>query len=303
MLLLALVAVAGFLAGHHRTPPPLNSEPTREASSAAVVLEYPARSGWRSVKQAPGVPGLRITQPVILAPGGDSQRAGLVAGRLVADGRYLLPQALLARLAAPPAATVVHLDNMQAYRYALPGAAGSGTAVTLFAIPNPYPSITVLLCYAPADGSWQMRTCESIAGLARTTATLEAGENDLVPSGTYAHQVAGVMARVDALRASSRARLRGALGGGADAHLIAGLAGGLSQAGASLGAAQAPPSAEWAQTQMLQAIAAMHASYVALGSAVEEESQPAYSSALAAVGRAEGAMNRALVNLALIGYS
>jgi hypothetical protein len=300
-LLLLLVAVTGFLVGQRRAPTTVNSEATREVSGGAVVLEYPVRSDWRPATPV-SIAGLQITQPLALAPGGESQRAGLIVGNLAGDGRSLLPQAVLARLGSTPSTRIAHLDNMQAYRYSLPGAAGAGTAVTLYAIPDPLPSETVLACYAQASRAADLHTCERIAALARTTITLEAGENNLTPDTAYAHRVGAALTKIDALRASVRPRLQPQLTASSAAQLATALAEGIAKLGEPLGKAQPPRAAEWVQTQLVLAVGSMRHAYEALAGALEQRSAPAYALARRQVERAEGEVNRTLVNLALLGY-
>jgi hypothetical protein len=287
-VLLFLVAVTGYLVGQRQTPATLNSEATREVSSGAVVVEYPLRSGWRRSNTVASTPGLQVAEPLVLAPHGESQRAGLIVGTLVGDGRSLLPQQVLARMGSTPVTEIAHLNNMQAYRYSLPGAAGPGTVATLYAIPDPLPSETVLLCYATTNRPGDLRACENIAALARTTITLEAGENNLTPSTAYGHAVAASMTKIDALRASVRAKLRPQLNS--------------AKLGEPLARAQPPRAAEWIQTQLVLSVRSMRHAYSELASAVEQHSGPGYALAKAQVERAEGEVNRALVNLALLGY-
>jgi len=98
---LVLVAIGGYLIGIHRTsgaPATASSassaQETRIASGPSVLLEYP--TGWEPASTPPAIPGLSIARPLLLAPGGDAARAGLISGQFPPGGSSPLPSAFLA---------------------------------------------------------------------------------------------------------------------------------------------------------------------------------------------------------------
>jgi hypothetical protein len=89
--ILVSVAIFGYLIGHSRSSA-APAEGVREASNAVGSLDYPSTSGWRPAPAAPRIPGLSIAQPLVLAPEGDTSRAGLIAGQFVENGSLPLPR-------------------------------------------------------------------------------------------------------------------------------------------------------------------------------------------------------------------
>ena len=122
VLVLLTVAIVGYLDGHGRSSA-APVETTREASNAAMVVNYAFASGWRQASRAPAIPGLATTQSLVLAPHGDGAHAGLIVGQLPGGGATPVPPQLLAKVRQFRNADVVDLLNTQAYRY-------SGASVT-----------------------------------------------------------------------------------------------------------------------------------------------------------------------------
>ena len=76
-------------------------ELTNSASAGSLGLSFP--SDWKRVNEAPGIPGMRFSQPIVLEPRG-APDARLVAGDVDASGPTLLPRTVpcaAARAALP----------------------------------------------------------------------------------------------------------------------------------------------------------------------------------------------------------
>src|SRR6202011_4437572 len=99
---------------------------------------------------APAIPGLTIAHPVVLAPGSDATRAGLITGQLPAGEPSPLPRSFVAGMRSLPDAAVVDLVEVQAYRSSRLSIPGFDQTLTLYAIPNSAGNPTVLACYASA---------------------------------------------------------------------------------------------------------------------------------------------------------
>ena len=171
------VAILGYVAGHSRAQGGAAAEKLRTAAGAHVVLDYPA--GWRPATKAPGIPGLPIANPILLAPNGDAAHAGLLAGTLPRSQLSPLPGKFVASMRGLPETEVVDLLEIQAYRYERLKIPGFDRTLSLFVIPNPHGDPTALACYASAALSASMRTCEGIVA----TVTLVAQTH--VPDHVY----------------------------------------------------------------------------------------------------------------------
>ncbi len=302
--LLVLVAIFGYLVGHRRpTAQPVQG--TREASNGVVSVDYPP--GWRSAGKAPRIPGLSITQTLVLAPAGDTARTALVVGQIAGGRSNPLPAALLARLGRPPSTQVVNLLNTQAYRYSYPSTPGSGARVTLYAIPESATTKTVALCYSSVGSTTStsyMGACEQIAATLTffsPTDEAQAGGN-LTPETGYARKIAAAVGRVDQLRATLRSEIRPGADRTAAASASTSLGAGLADVANSLSAVQPPAAARSAHAALLESLSRASAAYSSLATAVGAESPSRYATAQAQVVESEAALGTALENYSLIGY-
>ena len=301
-LLLALAAIGGYFAGHgHSGSTPV--EAVRDASNANALLEYPQRTGWDPAPRVPTLPGLAITQPLVLAPGGNPGSAGLVAGQLSNDSWSPLPTAFLAHMRAPPKAEVVELENTEAYRYSGLETVSPATAFTLYTIPSSGPSQAAVVCYAPAAESTAMRTCEGIAG--SLTVTYPAGVapiDDLVPQASYAHQISAALGRVNQLRGALRTGVGGLAAQSTVSALSLRAAYGVNGVLGSLSLVHPPAAAEQVNAALLRSLSSAADAYSALAAAARAGEQTAYTQARARVVAAEGSLNTVLGAFALLGY-
>jgi hypothetical protein len=293
---LLAVAYLGFLSGHS---PVQRAELTREASSALGSLDYRSTSGWHPALGAPAVPSLAITPTLVLAPGGDSSRAGLILGRLESRSNPLPPD-FLARLRQLPHTEVVSLLNTQAYRYSYLSVPGYDQILTLYTIPNATTSTTAIICYAPARSPSYMEECQRLAA----TFTDASGVGlDLTPDVGYARQIRAAVERLDQLRVALRREIRPQATTASVSQLAGRLAGGVADVAKSIAAMQPPLPAEAAHAALLASLRSASKAYSTFAAAVGTGSTPEYASARVQIGDAEGRVDAALENFALLGYT
>jgi len=304
-LILLTAAVLGYLAGRgHSTAAPVES--AREVSNAGTTLSYASASGWQPTSGAPALPGLTIAQPLVLAPGGDGARAGLIVGQLLGSESSPLPPQLLAHLSQLPSTAVVDLSNTQAYQYSRLSDTGSTSTLTLYTIPNSPTSTTAIVCYASAGFSSYMQACEKLAA----TLTISTGspqaevrtENRLTPEVAYGRQISAAVTRVNALLLTLRPEIYRGASRPAVSTLARRLSDGLASAAESVSAASPPAAAERVHAALSESLGQARAAYAALGDAVDAGNASAYAAARTQIYAAEAALSTALKDLALLGY-
>jgi hypothetical protein len=292
--LLVAIAVIGYLVGHSRSNRP---EPPRIARTAKIVIEYPV--GWAAVAHGPLIPGLALDQAQRLAPRGG--RAGLLVGLLPANEPGPLPVDFLERVRRQPQIAIVNLAEAQAYRYAQLNVRRLTAALTIFVIPNPEGRSTALACYAPTAGSAYMRACEGT--VASATIAGQPQSYQLTPEAAYATAVSAAIATLDRLRASLTRELRPHVSAATAEALARRLGHAYAAARGSLVGVEPPRVAGSAGAALVAALARATAGYTALEAAAAESSQSAYAAARSRIAAAEHAVDRALENLVLLGYS
>jgi hypothetical protein len=298
LTLLLIAAAVGYLIGHSGAAPPKRAEHARVDKAANVLVEYPP--SWKTAADGPAIPGLALTQARRLAPGGASN-AGLLVGSLPAGEPGPLPAALLEQVRRQPQTTIVNLAELQAYRYTQLSVRKLDSALTVFVVPDPAGHPTVLACYAPATGSGEMRECERIASSASLPGQPQTYQ--LTPEAGYARAISAAIAALDGLRASLARELRPQVSARAAQRLALRLASGYAAAGASLERLEPAPVAQRSQQALVSAIDQAGAGYSALAAAAAETNATAYMVAQARIASAEAAVDRALENFVLLGYS
>jgi hypothetical protein len=302
---LVVVAIIGYLLGTHRssTPLPAKSVPasasageSRTASGSNVVLAYP--SGWQPVSAAQRIPGLAITHPLLLAPEGASERAGLLSGVLPAGASGPLPASFLTLVHGVPHAEVVNLGNVQAYRYS--GLNGYHRVLDVYVVPVVGSSTTALVCYAATGSERYLTQCQQIVA----NATLVGQSSyELTPNSAYAAHVAALLATLDRQRLTLRRELHQRATLAAAAPLASALADRFTDAATSLAPLEPPIAASGAQTALAKALVHAHDAYTALATAAQNEEPEAYDAAQSQVEKAEAAVDAALEGFSLLGYS
>jgi hypothetical protein len=305
VLLLLTVAIVAYLDGHgHSSGPPV--ERSREASNAVTVINYDAASGWRPASRAPKIPGLTIGQPLVVGPGGDGARSGLVVGKMLDSEFGPVPPQLLAEVRQPPDTQVVDLLNTQAYRYSGLTVTSTGMTLTLYTIPTSASSTTAIVCYAQAGSSSDLQACERLAGTLTIATSSPQTEvrtyQSLTPQLAFGKRISAVAARVQTLLRTVRPELHQGASKAASAAVAKRLADGLGGAAGSLVSVSPPPAAARAQGSLLESLARAREAYSALAAALQSGDETAYTAALTQIYAAEASLSSALKNFGLLAY-
>jgi hypothetical protein len=293
----ALAAVAGFLLGGSGSDGE-GSPLTGTAVARSLSFSFPA--GWRRVAEPPRVPGLRLENPVVLAPGAGSG-SRMVAGLTDATGPTLLPRRLLAALPGePPRGEPVKLGELQAYRYTQLRPEGSRLELTLFATPTSE-GVATIACAAERGAA---ESFEADCQRAAATATLSGAEAlELGPSEQYARLASRTIERLDEARQRGVRRLRDADSRAGQAEAAAALARAYGAASRSFAGATVGPADRGANAALAAALRETGRSYERLASAARGGSGDAYARARRDLRRDEARLRRALQALESLGYS
>jgi hypothetical protein len=297
---LVLVAVCGYLAGHHRVsagaaqqdPPSLS----RVVSGSGLLIEYPVE--WEQSRAPALIPGLPVKSPVTIVPRGTAA-TGLLSGELPAGEAGPLPAAFLARLHGVPRAEVVELVSTQAYRYSALEIPGYHRYFDLYLIPTAGGVERLMACFAPERLTPASQQCERIvSGVALTGPA----SSTLTPEPAYAKALSGVIAGLDRERAKARSAMSRSDSAAQVGSEAASLATRFATVSSRLGTLEPPQVAAAEQSELSQALRHAGDAYSELSVAARAESVSAYDSARTQVATAETAVDAALENFALLGY-
>ena len=295
--LVIAVAIIGYLVGHSGGSSELSQAP-RTAKSANVLVEYPP--GWTPVSRSPTVPGLRLAGAKRFAPQNALATAGLLVGSLPRGEAGPLPTSFLGLVRRQPDTAIVNLLELQAYRYRKLSVRGFAPALTVFVIPNLDGASTALACYAATARSPYMRTCEQTAASVTVSQT---HTYQLVPDATYASKISATIARLDRLRAALERELGATVSASRAERIGHQLAAGFAAAARSLAPLEPAFPAEKAQAALAAALERARAAAAALAAAAAARSASEYTAAQTRILAAELAVDRALENFVLLGYS
>ena len=172
-----------------------------EVASGPLALAVPA--GWEAVERPPTVPGLRLRDPIALAPAGGDGRSGLVAGPVEEQGP--VPASFLERLGVPAAhEEIVRLGRAEAYRYQRLRPPGFDRQLSLYMLPTTG-AVATIACFAPAGAAAEfMADCEQAAKTLRLEGVKAA---PLGTSEAYSGTLDRAMQRLNGRRERLRARL------------------------------------------------------------------------------------------------
>ncbi len=300
--LLLAVAVLGYLTGVRHVAGTGGFSPApaelRVASGSDVVLEYPV--GWLRSPKAREVPGLALRHPLLLASSAPGASAGLEAGSLTGTSASPLPSGLLARLHRLPRVEVVSLAALQALRYPDVHLSGYGQRLEIYAVPSPASGEALIACHAPASALTLLEECEQIVS---SLSLAGQSTSDVTPDPVYAHRLALLVAGIDGARRVSRARMRSASEPGVLAKYSVSLSTRFLHGAGRLARLEAPPVAGAAQVVLARAMIAAGGAYGALAQAARSQNPARFHDARLRVGAAEDAVDAALENFALLGYS
>ena len=187
--------VLGALVSDATEPDPAAPSGPETVRNADLVLRYP--SDWERTRPAPRIEGLTLAGAVSVAPRErDLDDGELVAGRIESG-----------RLPPQPAAPVVDLRGILGRRYQGLSEPGSSRKVVAYAIPAAGGQV-LAACLGPSAGTFASR-CQRVASTLRAR---REGPALAVASPRYARSLAGVVTRLD------RVRARGTAAAGPRAH-------------------------------------------------------------------------------------
>jgi hypothetical protein len=293
---LVAVAILGYLAGHHRPAPPAEA-PARVVYQAGIALEYP--STWRRTAAAPAITGLSLAHALLLAPGGDARRAGLLSGELPRGEAAPLPARMVSLLRGLPRTEIVDFLDVQAYRYNHVRLAGYGGRLELYVIPNPAAAPTALACYAATGHASDLAQCEQI--VARLT-PIGRSRYDLEPKAAYSHRLGALIGALDGERLALRRQMGAREAPAAVSRLARTLSGRMATAAASIRTLSRPSAAAAAQAGLAGSIERARDAYGALAVAASARGAGGVALAQRQVDGAEAAIDRSLASFALLGY-
>jgi hypothetical protein len=293
--ILIAVAVLGFVVGHHRAAPAAEA-PARVAYQASIALEYP--STWQRTAAVPSIPGLSLAHPLLLAPGGDARRAGLLSGELSPAAVAPLPAGMLSLLRGLPRTEIVDFLEVQAYRYSGVRLAGYDLALELYVIPNPAGAATALACYAAPDQAQNLAQCRQI--VARLT-PIGRSRYDLLPDAAYAARLGAAVGALDGERLALRRQMGIRETPAAASRLATTLSGRMATAAAAIRTLPSPAVAAPTQAALVWAIERGRDAYAALAAAAAGGPVP-LAAAQRVVDGAEGTIDQSLESFALLGY-
>jgi hypothetical protein len=301
----AVAAIAGYLIGSRGSQnasggghEPVPAAQLRFASAAGVQLQTPA--DWSAAAAAPSLAGLSLVRPVLIAPGGDAAKGGLIAGELAAGEPSPLPASFVAGLKAPPRTDVVGLSRTEAFRYSNVAAPGFERPLTMYAIPNLGGDSTILGCFATAAAPASLSTCEQIVQTLRPVG--QNGSGNLSPDASYAHAVGGVVSQLDAARTQIRREMSESDSPATVRTLAERLARDFATASSRLSPLEPPLVAGQAQAALARAVLSAQTAYAALAGAAGAQDVSRYEAARAAVTSGESGVSSALEGFALLGY-
>jgi hypothetical protein len=268
------------------------------ASAGALALSFP--NDWKRVTAPPKVPGLNLSQPIVLVPPTPAG-ARAEAGETTGAGPTLLPKTFLARLKSTPSRDdTVKLGDLEAYRYKDLAVDGAPGPVTVYAANTTGAAATVACANAAgAPSAAFAKDCERIAG----TLELTSGKPlALGPRAEYGKAVGSALKRLDAAAASGTRRLRTAKTPSGQAKIARALATAYLRAARQVDAAPAGAYERIADAQLVSALRQLASGYSSAASAAAAGNNRAYSAARRRIRRGGSSLRRALAALTALGY-
>jgi hypothetical protein len=293
--LAAAAAAGGFVAGHSGSTAS-TAALANSASAGSLELSFP--SGWQRAGAAAQVPGLTLSQPLVLA---SAKPAGtLAAGMVDASGPTLLPASFRAQLqAAPTPSDPVQIGNLQAYRYSGLQLKGTGGVLTLYVIPTSA-GVATLACQPAGAQAAFLSACERVVATLRLSG---AKPFALGPSQDYARLLSTTFDRLRARTSGSAARLRGAHTPTAQHDAAQALAQAYRGASSELAGAAVDPVARDANRALAGALRRLGDAYSAASAAAGGADDGAWGRAGDAIRRGAAGLVAARKALSDLGYA
>jgi Protein kinase domain len=290
------LAVVGFVAGGSGSEEK-GVDFGSSASAGSLGLSFPA--SWERLSEEPGVPGVDMSDPIVLAPGSGRQ-GQLAAGLVAAAGPSLLPATFTKRLPdQPPPGDPVSLGKIEAYRYEGLRPKGLDGRVTLYTAPTSG-GVATIACTARGQATDLLEECEAVA----TTLELSGVKAfALGPNEAYARSLGGALGKLGSARKSGEAALRSATTQDGQGAAAGRLADAYAAAAQTLARAEVSPADQVANGRIVAALRGVGGAYRRAASAARAGDGGAYAAATDAVRSGGRRLERALGSLEELGYS
>jgi len=271
-------------------------------------VTLPILSDWRRLTKVPSLPGLRLSNPLALAPKATvAGQAGLVAGAaappawptfLPASFRKLIPSSALDER------DVVRRDKLEGFRYAGLTPKGFDGTMTLYVIPQQKKPTTTITCFAKTGyagaGGGVLSDCASIAAAVSIDG---AKPYQLAPQRSYASAVNAALGAVNKSRSSNVRKMQNAGSAATQAAAARSIADAYSKAAKRLQGAKTTPYVDPANDDIVAALRGARSAYEKLASAASAKSDSRYNSARTAVSATERKLRNAVGDLDALGYN
>jgi hypothetical protein len=291
------VVVVGVLLGHSGSGKG-SSAGSNVASAGSLRISFPKE--WSSSASPENIPGFTFSDPIAVAPAHPVDGEALVAGRVSAGGRLLLPSGFVSALRDKPAGgDAVKLGDLQAYRYSRLTPSGLQKWVTVYTVPTSAGVATVACLFGTRTPSSFAAQCERAAG----SLELTSGKHYPVgPSEDYASTLSTTILRLNASVEPGQATLRGATTAGSQATAAAALGSAFGKAATQLEKLDLSPSDAGANRTLIAALRSTSSHYSAAAAAARRGDRSAYNQASAAIRQDDRSTRRALAVLEQLGY-
>jgi Protein kinase domain len=290
-----VVAIVGVVIGSSGS----GGGSTAKASAGGLGLKFP--SAWERSEAPVSIPQLGMASQIAVAPVRPVDGEAMVAGRVAAGGRLLLPDKFVKLLPAEPSNNdAVKLGNVQAYRYSALAPRGLHQRVTLFTVPASGGVATVACLFGPQTPSSFRTACERAAGSLEVTS----GKHYPVgPSPSYASTLSATMAALNTAIKEGEGSLNAARTPAAQGNAAAALASAYDKAATRLGKLDLSPADADANSALVQALTASSQDYTAAAAAARRKDGAAYRRAGAEIQRDARATRQAVAAVEQLGYS
>ncbi len=269
---------------------------TNSASAGVIELSFPA--GWQRAASS-AVPGLSLSDEIVLVPTAPAATTTLLSGTSTADGPTLLPASFVAELSGgAPSATAVRLGGVEALRYSGLTVRGGSEPLVLYAVPTTAGVVTIG-CSGPSAAPATV-TCERIAG---TLHLVGATAYPLGASAAYGATLTHALATLSSARSSAQAALAAAKTPGGQASASTKLASAYAAAAQSLSGLRLSPAISGVNAQLSSALSSLSGDYARAAHAAARSDATGYRLAATGVTRDSALLTSARGELRAAGYS
>ena len=293
----AALAVAGYVAGSSGSEGEESADFASSASAGNLGLSFPA--SWERLSGKPEVPGIDMSDPIVLAPGSRPQ-GQLAAGLVAAAGPTLMPASFRKLLPDEPGpGDPVRLGKIEAYRYDGLRPEGLDGRVTLYTAPTSG-GVATIACTINGQAAELLDECE---GMATTLELSGVKAFALGPSEGYAKSLTGALDKLGSARQSDEAALRRATTQGAQGTAATRLEKDYTAAARALARAEVSPADQDANERIVAALREIAGAYRRTASAAGGGDSGAFASAAGDVRSGGRRLERALAALEDLGYA